>query len=232
MKEPRIEHIGANWIQYPPDHGASKGLWLPPLCNAARNRDTQAIEELLQGLRGAAPVDPNSKTGQNWYGNTALHFASSNGDEEICRMLLECGSRPDVRNMMGDAPLDVSTSDMVTTLIGEYVLKFKVKEAKCATQRLPIPEMSISEEVVIDEVLAMLTRYRDYIRLESIEQRLIGSPYEGLLSWLLDPSLQGKERWERWSGGRQHLTREGLSHAIVSYLRGGEPNPKSLILSP
>ena len=43
---------------------------------------------------------------QDRYGLTALHLASDNNNTDVMRILLQHGARKDIKNSLGDTPVD------------------------------------------------------------------------------------------------------------------------------
>lgn len=60
-----------------------------------------------QFIRLGAPLDQRTKDGQ-----TALHFASAGGSLTIVRLLLQKGSKPDVKDILGRTPADIACADI------------------------------------------------------------------------------------------------------------------------
>lgn len=69
---------------------------IPDLCKASREGDSTLVKLLL--ANGASREADK-------YGSTPLHFAASNGNEEIVLLLLIAGADPNAVNQVGSTPL-------------------------------------------------------------------------------------------------------------------------------
>ena len=80
------------------------GYGYTALSRAAFNNKTDVVRCLLD--KGA---DVDNKQGR-WGGVTALHVASDNNYTDVMRMLLQHGARKDIKDNVGDTPIDRARS--------------------------------------------------------------------------------------------------------------------------
>ena len=92
--------------------------------------------------------------------------------------------------------------------------------AGCDVQVACLDELTISEEVVLDEILELLARFQDNIHAAGIQQTLVGTPYTSFMEWLTVDSVDGRSRWRVFDSNKDgSMTSRQLSVAVVSYLR-------------
>ena len=77
---------------------------MPPLCHAAFSNDAEGVAAMLTAVPGIHPNDPRETS---WYGHTPLHYAAQYNYTDIVRLLLTARASTEVRNDMGQTPLEL-----------------------------------------------------------------------------------------------------------------------------
>jgi ankyrin repeat protein len=85
------------------------GAGRPPLVEAARNSDKEALRSLLQ-----KKVDVNAPEGD---GTTALHWASYRDDLESANLLIRAGAKVNAANDLGATPLWAASQNGSTAMV-------------------------------------------------------------------------------------------------------------------
>jgi ankyrin repeat protein len=121
------------------------------LADAAEQRDSETVSELLRG-----DADVNAAQAD---GATALHWAAYHSDDEMAKALLDAGANPALANRNGSTPLWLAAStgdaDMIATLLDG---------GANANEELPLgrkPLMLAARSGVVEAVEVLLERGAD-----------------------------------------------------------------------